>query len=547
MSRDIAIRRSRQAHSRKVRSRRGSVLLLVVMLLWVFFGFAAMVIDLGSARLAQRKMQSAADAGALEGLRLRDDAADIYQQLPPTTQSAIEALVGSNPSSPGWTDGARRVLASKIVTATFDGQHDPYTEQPLAGSGRVNLGAGPVVELTGGVGSDPSLAAGQLITIPGVSAPATYDPGVEQAGSVQPFAALQPNLANAAYGDMVAGQYGSTSADTAYAAESDQRGRQHGTWGEYPWSYYEEDQQYNRRDFEPAASDNSFLVRLRRLNPNDLNSNLENVAGVSTSGPGLRFLFATGSTILQATGDPEQAGSSSDSHALNYSPRQDGLTIRGTSIASVDAVCAGPIPYQAGMAVSVGLADPQQSLPGAAPFALQLSYWNQVATQTSSVKLSIGASGALTDSTTATPAGMTTTTPTAPLSVGEIVTQTAPSSSFTSTLQTGLAYYVPIVVSTSNSSGSGSGASSSSASGGLGIIGFGSVKVSAVSSTTLTLCASSTSTVAARNASATFVPGAELDPGTLDSAFTWPTTSTPVNGLLLAPALVSTVIAPQAQ
>src|SRR5207244_4327948 len=53
--------------------RRGTTLTLVVPLLFAFFGIAALVIDLGLARVARREMQNAADAVALEGLRGRDD------------------------------------------------------------------------------------------------------------------------------------------------------------------------------------------------------------------------------------------------------------------------------------------------------------------------------------------------------------------------------------------------------------------------------------------------------------------------------------------
>ncbi|WP_231742416.1 TadE/TadG family type IV pilus assembly protein [Stieleria varia] len=49
--------------------RGGYVMVLVAMMLFGLFAMAALVIDLGFARLAQRQMQSAADAAALEGLR----------------------------------------------------------------------------------------------------------------------------------------------------------------------------------------------------------------------------------------------------------------------------------------------------------------------------------------------------------------------------------------------------------------------------------------------------------------------------------------------
>ena len=54
----------------KSRSRReGFVLVVFVMLVFGIMGLAAVVIDIGFARLSQRQMQIAADSGAVEGLR----------------------------------------------------------------------------------------------------------------------------------------------------------------------------------------------------------------------------------------------------------------------------------------------------------------------------------------------------------------------------------------------------------------------------------------------------------------------------------------------
>ncbi|MEZ6090005.1 MAG: Tad domain-containing protein [Pirellulaceae bacterium] len=47
-------------------------MVLLAMLLFGLFAMAALVIDLGFARLTQRQMQVAADSAALEGLRYRD-------------------------------------------------------------------------------------------------------------------------------------------------------------------------------------------------------------------------------------------------------------------------------------------------------------------------------------------------------------------------------------------------------------------------------------------------------------------------------------------
>ena len=52
--------------------RAGYALVLFVMMFFGLMGLAALVIDLGFARLAQRQMQTAVDSAALEGLRWRD-------------------------------------------------------------------------------------------------------------------------------------------------------------------------------------------------------------------------------------------------------------------------------------------------------------------------------------------------------------------------------------------------------------------------------------------------------------------------------------------
>lgn len=63
------------------RRRRGYTLVLFAMLFFCLMALAALVIDLGMARLAQRQMQAAVDSAALEGLRWRDrtDVPDVDQ------------------------------------------------------------------------------------------------------------------------------------------------------------------------------------------------------------------------------------------------------------------------------------------------------------------------------------------------------------------------------------------------------------------------------------------------------------------------------------
>jgi len=65
--RSKGLKRKRVAGRRKHQSRKrgGYVLVLVVLLLFGLMAMAALVIDIGFARLAQRKMQTATDAAAL--------------------------------------------------------------------------------------------------------------------------------------------------------------------------------------------------------------------------------------------------------------------------------------------------------------------------------------------------------------------------------------------------------------------------------------------------------------------------------------------------
>jgi|GEM_PF-6528983 len=63
----------RRIRGASCRARRGNVLVIFAAISLVLCGLAALVIDLGIARLTQARLQAAADVAALEGLRLRDD------------------------------------------------------------------------------------------------------------------------------------------------------------------------------------------------------------------------------------------------------------------------------------------------------------------------------------------------------------------------------------------------------------------------------------------------------------------------------------------
>lgn len=149
--------------------RRGYTLAIFALLMFGMMGLAALVIDLGFARLTQRQMQTAVDTAALEGLRYRDE-------LPPGAATAN-------------LEEARRQAASDFVAWMFDDDLNP------ASGDAHNFGAGPMVELNDGVG-EADLNASQLLTLPPTP---VYKP---RRNNGEP--GLELNLENAAYGDMFA-------------------------------------------------------------------------------------------------------------------------------------------------------------------------------------------------------------------------------------------------------------------------------------------------------------------------------------------------------
>ncbi len=155
------------------------------------------------------------------------------------------------------------------------------------------------------------MAAGQLLGVP-TPGQRTYNPG--QLGGEYP--ALQTNLVTAgstssqqAHGDMVSGTY-------TYNASY---GGQYNGWSGETAKATSGGTPYERRDFIPdlspgqdgAPADSAFLVRMRRLNPNDVQPGIDGVSDVSTYGPPLPFLFARGSMMLPTT-------------STNYQPRRTG-------------------------------------------------------------------------------------------------------------------------------------------------------------------------------------------------------------------------------
>ena len=99
------------------------MLVQVVLVVFALFAMLALVIDVGYARLTQAQMQNAADAAALEGLRMRDAGGD-----------------------PAASDIQRRTAANSLVHWTFDDDFNTTNGDP-----DYQFGAGPIIDLT----SDP--------------------------------------------------------------------------------------------------------------------------------------------------------------------------------------------------------------------------------------------------------------------------------------------------------------------------------------------------------------------------------------------------------
>ncbi len=249
-------------------TRSGSVLLQAFFVIFLGVALAALVVDLGLVRVTQGSMQVAADAAALEGLRLRDGDPD-----------------------PAQADLIRRRAAADLAASVFDDDRDLSTPNATH-----RLGAGPVLD-NGAV--DSSNPAGGLLV---GGAPWVPD--------------LQTNAGgNSAPGDLVAGTF--EALDPALPGNPD---------------WHREDAAYARTDFAPAAPFESpdapaLLARLRRTHDPD---GLDEIAGISSRGPSLPFLFGLGTAALTPV-DPAA-----------YDPRRDGLTVRATSIADArPAVAAG--------------------------------------------------------------------------------------------------------------------------------------------------------------------------------------------------------------
>lgn len=172
------------------------------MLLLGLLGLAALVIDVGLARLTQAQMQCAVDAAALEGLR------------------------------------SGRQAASDLVARAFDDDLDLATEDD-------RLGAGPLLEFDDGLAGELHASRTLQRAAPGWK-PTRSD------GTV----GLELNLGNATHGDLVAGTYSArTDLDGDGVLETRARHVEDDD--------YERDD-FTAADAASATGAPAFLVRLRR-------------------------------------------------------------------------------------------------------------------------------------------------------------------------------------------------------------------------------------------------------------------------------------------
>ena len=303
------------------------------MILFGIMGFAALVIDIGFARLTQRQMQTAVDAGAIEGLRFRDE-------LPP----------GYDPSAD--LDVARRQQASNIVAWTFDDDFDTTNVDEF------NFGAGPRIVLGAGIDAGGTINAGQFINDPENPSGNPNIGSLPEVPVYKPItssgaAGLELNLTDEPHGDMLAGEY--IAENPADPNDSD---------------WHDEEPDYFRNDFNvDSAVRNSFLIRMRRSNDFLGLDDSANLNSVSSVGPAIPFLFGRGT--LMAAADP----------SAGYSPRHHGMTVRATAIATTNITVNG-VPLTVGNVKLVGPSFPAglfdsnfTVMSGMTPFVIDVSSW----------------------------------------------------------------------------------------------------------------------------------------------------------------------------
>lgn len=323
---------------RAAASRRGAVLLLFGLFVFAFLALAALVLDLGIARLTQARMQSAAESVAVATLQGRD-------------RPWIPEADGPDPEVAARRDFERRERARWLATWAF---------RDVVGGGEGGPGAlevggpGPVASVTGAVGN---LAAGGVLSAVTRTEPrlATNYLPPDPAGGVP------PTPLNAREGDIVAGSF--EPVPTGASGPRD----------------IENSSSYERADFEAAAPQeaaraDAVLVRLRRTRTGtELDVPLDQVEHVSTSGPTLPLLFGRGAPIR---GDATHGGPN---------PRRTGISVRGTAIArAAPALRVGPRLSESQIQgwLDEGRINAEQAEVlrlGLAPFGWRDAYWFDVA------------------------------------------------------------------------------------------------------------------------------------------------------------------------
>ncbi|MDB5341643.1 MAG: hypothetical protein JWP89_20 [Schlesneria sp.] len=227
-----------------VRSRRGGQsLVLFVMVLFGLLALAALVIDLGVARVSQRQMQSIADAAALA-------AANTYNSQFIITNDDVAS------------DQSARTEAREWVSNHFNSLDSSY-------------GSVRIIDTI--AGADDAIAARQNLE-------RDPDGGLlkDQYGRIDPSdpnQGLQLNSANNIHGDVVRG----------YFHES---------------ATHEEGETYLRDDFVGDPSGSAWLIRLRRTSDRD---SLASEAGTSSRGVAIPFLFGRGTTMQSTSDPAEQS------------------------------------------------------------------------------------------------------------------------------------------------------------------------------------------------------------------------------------------------
>jgi len=205
-----------------------------------------------------------------------------------------------------------RMVAADHVSIVFDDDFNLASDD-------YNFGAGPIINVTP-PNFDPINTGVQTLD----SSPGPYDP------------VLQANVNNEPHGDILTGNY--------LPNERHDEG-------------YNLGNPYERDDFpsgfDELTPNNSLLVRLRRSRDA---TGLDNIANVSSSAPGVPFLFGQAAMI-----SPDMPG--------GYDPKADGVSITTTSIADAQpTLSAGPAHTSA---ITGG-----DALQGLTYFTLDLDYYN---------------------------------------------------------------------------------------------------------------------------------------------------------------------------